>query len=69
MCTCATDKFWITDLTLLHKNIRSVRNLHVQELTDIENYLSVQHQTHFDVTDENNNENNNASEDLNIHYH
>ena len=30
---CATDKFWITELTLIHKNIRSVRNFHAQELT------------------------------------
>jgi hypothetical protein len=29
----AADKVWITELTLLHKNIRSVRNSHVQELT------------------------------------
>ena len=27
---CATDKVWITAQTLIHKNIRSVRNLHVQ---------------------------------------
>ena len=30
---CATDKVWITELTLIHKNIRPVRNSHVQELT------------------------------------
>ena len=30
---CATDKVWITELTLIHKNIRSVRNSHAQELT------------------------------------
>jgi hypothetical protein len=30
---CAADKVWITELTLIHKNIRSVRNTHAQELT------------------------------------
>jgi hypothetical protein len=30
---CAADKVWITELTLIHKNIRSVRNSHAQELT------------------------------------
>jgi len=30
---CAADKVWITELTLIHKNIRSIRNTHVQELT------------------------------------
>jgi hypothetical protein len=35
---CATDKVWITELTLIHKNIRPVRKSHVQELTDIENH-------------------------------
>ena len=43
----------------------------------VENHLSVWRQTHFDVTDKNNNasfdvtdKNNNASfEDLDIHYH
>ena len=40
---CAADKVWITDheLTLIHKNIRSVHISHMQELTDIENYQSV----------------------------
>jgi hypothetical protein len=37
----AADKVWITELTLIHKNIRSVRNFHAEELTDIENYLAV----------------------------
>jgi len=32
---CATDKVWITELTFIHKNIRSVCNSHVQELTPI----------------------------------
>ena len=63
---CATDKFWITELTLIHKNIRSVRNLHAQELTDIENYLSVWCQTHFDVTNKNNNS---SFEGLDRYYH
>jgi len=31
--TCAADKVWITELTLIHKSIRSVRNSHAQELT------------------------------------
>ena len=48
---CATDKVWITELTLIHKNIRPVRKSHVQELTDIENHHAMWHQTHFDVTD------------------
>ena len=30
---CTADKVGITDLTLIHQNIRSVRNSHVQELT------------------------------------
>jgi hypothetical protein len=34
---CGSDKVLITELTLIHKNIRSFRNSHVQELTDIEN--------------------------------
>ena len=29
--TCAADKVWITELTLIHKNIRSVRNLHISQ--------------------------------------
>jgi hypothetical protein len=53
---CAADKIWITELTLIHKNIRSVRNTHVQELTDIKN----------EVTDKNNNA---SFEDVDIHYH
>ena len=53
---CATNKGWITELTLIHKNIRSVGNSHAQELTlDIENYWSVWSQTYFDLTDKNNN--------------
>jgi hypothetical protein len=38
----ATDKVWTTELTLINKNIRSIHNSLVQELTlDIENYRSV----------------------------
>jgi hypothetical protein len=29
---CAADQVWNPELTLIHKNIRSVRNLHAQEL-------------------------------------
>jgi hypothetical protein len=47
---CATDKVWITELTLIHKNIRSVRNSR-----------SIWHKTHYDITDKNNNI---SSEDL-----
>ena len=62
----AADKVRITELTLIHKNIMSVRNSYGLELTDIENYESVWCQTHFDVA----NKNKNASfEDLDIHYH
>lgn len=32
---CAADKAWITELTLIYKNIRSLRNSHAQELTQI----------------------------------
>jgi hypothetical protein len=30
---CTADQVWITELTLIHKNIRSVCNSHAQELT------------------------------------
>jgi hypothetical protein len=30
---CGADKICITELTLIHKNIRSVPNLHAQKLT------------------------------------
>jgi formamidopyrimidine-DNA glycosylase len=55
---CAADKVWITELTLNHKNIRSVRNSHCARTdSDIENFYV-------------NNKNNNASfEDLDIYYH
>jgi hypothetical protein len=61
---CATNKVWITELRLIHKNIRSVRTSHAQELTDIENYWSVWRQTHFDVADKINNA---SFKDLNKH--
>jgi len=40
---------WITELNLIHKNIRSVRNSHAQV------YRSIWRKTHYDVTDKNNN--------------
>jgi hypothetical protein len=36
---CAADNVWITELTLIHKNIRSVRSSYAQELTDIKQLL------------------------------
>jgi len=57
---CAAVKVWITELTLIHKNIRSVRNSHTQV------YRSIWCKTHYDVTDKNNNV---SSEDLDRHYH
>ena len=54
---CGIDIVWITELTLIHKNIRSVPNSHVQELTLILKIICL-----CDVTD-----NNKASfEDLNL---
>ena len=58
---CATDKLCITELTLIHKDIRLVRNSHVQELILI---LKIIRQC--DVTDKNNNA---SFVDLDIHYH
>jgi len=46
---CAADKVWITELTLIHKNIRSFRNSHAYV------YWSIWRKTHYDVTDKNNN--------------
>ena len=57
---CAADKVWITELTLIHKNIRSVRNLHAQV------YRSIWCKTHYDVTVKNNSI---SSEGLDRHYH
>ena len=37
---CAANKVWFTELTLIHKNIRSVCNSHVQELTLILKIIS-----------------------------
>jgi hypothetical protein len=56
---CVADEVWNTELTLINKNIRS----HAQELTLI---LKIIGQTHFDVTDINNNA---SFEYLDIHYH
>jgi hypothetical protein len=36
---CAADNVWITELTLIYKNIRSVRSSYAQELTDIKQLL------------------------------
>ena len=46
---CADDKVWITELTLIHKNIRSVHNSHSQA------YQSIWRKTHNDLTDKNKN--------------
>ena len=46
---CATDKAWITELTLIHNNIRSVRNSHTQV------NRSIECKTYHDVTDKKNN--------------
>ena len=57
---CAVDKAWITELTLIHKNIMSVRNLHAQV------YRSIWCKIYYDVTDKHNNI---SSEGLDRHYH
>ena len=57
---CATDKVWITKLTLIHKIIRLVGNSHAQV------HRSIRRKSHYDVTDKNNNA---SFEDLNILYH
>ena len=57
---CAVDKVWVTELTLIHKNIRSVCNLHAQV------YWSIWRKTQIDVTDKNNNI---SSEGPDRHYH
>jgi len=44
---CAADKVWITELTLMLKNIRSVCNSHAQV------YQSIWRKTNYDVTDKN----------------
>ena len=46
---CAADKVWITELTLIHKNIRSIRNSLAQV------YQSIWHKTYYNITDKNNN--------------
>jgi hypothetical protein len=50
-CSCYNfkDKVRITNLILIHKNIRSVRNSHAQI------YRSILRKTHYDITDNNNN--------------
>jgi uncharacterized membrane protein len=58
---CAADKVWIIELTLIHKNIRAVRNSHVQKLTLILKIIC-----QCDVTYKNNNA---SFEDLDIFYH
>jgi len=57
---CAAVNVWITELTLINKNIRSVRNSHVQV------YLSIWRKMHYDVTNKNNNF---SFEGLDRHYH
>ena len=51
---------WKLVISLFHKNIRSVRNLHAKI------YRSIWHWTYYDVTDKNNNV---SSEGLDRHYH
>jgi len=62
---CAADKVLITELTLIHKNIRSVRNSHAEKLTDIENYQC--DSKHILMSHKKNQ--NAGFEDLYIHYH
>ena len=38
---CVADKVWITELTLIHKNIRSVRNSHVQVYRSIRHKIKI----------------------------
>ena len=62
----ASDKVWITELTLIHKIVRSIRNSHVQELTLILKIIGQCDIKHI-LTSLNNN---NASfEDLDLNYH
>ena len=56
---CAADKVWITELTLIHKNIRSVCSSHTQV------YGTIWRKTHYDVTDKNNKV---SSEGCDTHY-
>ena len=53
-------QIWITELTLIHKNIKSVRNSHAQV------YQTIWRKTHNDITDKNNNI---SSEGLDRNYH
>ena len=45
----AADNVWLTELTLIHTNIRSVHNSHVDK------YQSVWRQTHYNITDKKSN--------------
>jgi hypothetical protein len=42
---CAADKVWITELTLIHKHMRSVRNSHAQV------FRSIWRKAHYEVPD------------------
>ena len=57
---CAADKVWITELILIHKRIKSVRNSHAQV------YWSIWCKAHYNVKDKNNNV---SSEGVDRHYH
>ena len=57
---CAADQVWISELTLIHKNMRSVRNSHLKL------YRSIWRKVHYDVIDKNYNV---ISEGLDRHYH
>ena len=57
---CAADKVWITELILIHTNIRSVSNSHAQV------YGTIWRKTHYDVTDKNNKV---SSEGCDTQYH
>ena len=59
---CATDKVWITKLTLIHKNISFVPNSHAQVYT----CMSICRNSHYDDVDKNNND---SSKRLDRHYH
>ena len=59
---CATDKVWITKLTLIHKNISFVPNSYAQVYT----CMSICRNSHYDDVDKNNND---SSKRLDRHYH
>jgi hypothetical protein len=58
---CLADKVLITELTLIHKNIRPLRNLHAKKMILILNIIC-----QCEVNDKNNNA---SFEDLDIHYY